>query len=68
MSEKQELSRAELVRLRREQEHANRMNRIAKEATRPVPVTVRAKKSVTTPRAKVVKPKQNTRRRFQIEN
>jgi hypothetical protein len=67
MSEKKELSRAELVRLRREQEHANRMNRIAREATQLVPpVTVRAKKVATTPRAKVVKPKQNTRRRFQI--
>ena len=67
MSDKKELSRAELVRLRREQEHANRMNRIAKDATRPVPpVTVRAKKAATTPRAKVVKPKQNARRRFQI--
>ena len=66
MNDKKELSRAELVRLRREQEHANRMNRIAKEATRPVPVTVRAKK-VATPKSKVIKPKQqNTRRRFQI--
>ncbi len=66
MSDKKELSRSELVRLRREQEHANRMNRIAKEATRPVPVTVRAKKAAAT-KAKVRKPKpQNTRRRFQI--
>ena len=66
MSDKKELSRAELVRLRREQEHANRMNRIAKEAARPVPVSARTKKAPTTPKAKVVKPKQSTRRRFQI--
>jgi cell division septal protein FtsQ len=66
MSPKKEPSRAELVRLRREQEHANHMNRIAKEATRPVPVTVRAKKKSTTPKAKVSKPKQNARRSFQI--
>jgi len=66
MSEKKELSRSELVRLRREQEHAKSMKRIAKEATRPVPVTAR-KKAATTPKAtKVVKPKQNSRRRFQI--
>jgi hypothetical protein len=64
MSEKKELSRAELVRLRREQEHANRMNRIVKEATRPVPVV--RKKAPVAPKAKVVKPKQNARRRFQI--
>ena len=66
MSENKELSRAELVRLRREQEHANRMNRIAREATQSVPVTVRAKKKAAAPKAKVVKPKQNARRRFQI--
>ena len=66
MSPKKEPSRAELVRLRREQEHASHMNRIAKEATRPVPVTVRAKKKVTTPKAKVSQPKQNARRSFQI--
>ena len=67
MSDKKELSRAELVRLRREQEHANRMNRIAKEATRPVPVSAR-KKVATAPKLKVVKPKANSnpRRRFQI--
>jgi POTRA domain, FtsQ-type len=63
MSAKKELSRAELVRLRREQEHASRMNRIAKEATRPVPVTVRVKKTAT---ASKRKPVQNARRRFQI--
>src|SRR5260221_14610157 len=70
MSEKKELSRAELVRLRREQEHANRMNRIAKEATRPAtPVTARAKKATKTAKAKAGKPRQatnNARRHFQI--
>lgn len=63
MSEKKENPRSELVRLRREQEHAQSMNRIAKEATRPVPVITRAKKKVTAPKKK---PVQNTRRRFQI--
>ena len=43
MSEKKDLSRAELVRLRREQEHTKSMNRIAKDATRPVPVSARKK-------------------------
>ena len=66
MSDKKEFSRAELVRLRREQEHNNRMNRIAKEATRPVPVIARAKKKASAPKVKVSKPKENTRRRFQI--
>jgi hypothetical protein len=64
MSEKKEVSRAELVRLRREQEHNQSMHRIAKEATRPV--AVRAKKKVAAPKAKVSKPKESTRRRFQI--
>lgn len=66
MSDKKELSRAELVRLRREQEHAEHMHRIAKEAARSVPVTARTKKKVAAPKAKIVKPKQNPRRRFQI--
>jgi hypothetical protein len=61
MSDRRELSRAEMVRLRREQEKAKRMDRIVKETTRPVPVTARARSS--TPRRK---PKQNARRRFQI--
>lgn len=61
MSEKKNLSRAELVRLRREQEHAQQMQRAVKEVTRPVPVTTRAKSAKPTR-----KPAQNTRRRFQI--
>jgi cell division septal protein FtsQ len=63
MSENKELSRSELVRLRREQDHAKRMQRAVKEATRPVPVTTRARpESVPSKR----KPARNTRRRFQI--
>jgi POTRA domain-containing FtsQ-type protein len=66
MNEKKELSRAELVRLRREQEHARRMHHIAKEAARPMPVTVRAQKTTTASKVKTSKPKQNARRRFQL--
>ena len=66
MSGKKELSRAELVRLRRAQEHAKSMNRIAQEATKPVRVIGRAKKKTTPPKVKAGKPKENTRRRFQI--
>src|SRR5512138_1094920 len=46
MSEKKELTRAELVRLRREKENAKRRERAKKEATRPVPtVTTRRKQT-----------------------
>jgi len=66
MSDKKNLSRSELVRLRRDQEHTKDMKRALKEITRPVQVTTRAN-----PKAKTAKPKrkpsvQNTRRRFQI--
>lgn len=66
MSEKTELTRSELVRLRRERENSQRMQRIAQESARAVPVTTRVKKTAATPRAKTGKPSQNTRRRFQI--
>ncbi len=66
MSDKKEISRAELVRLRREQEYLKSMNQIAKEATKPIKVIARAKKKVTVPKLKASKPKENTRRRFQI--
>ena len=68
MSDKKELSRSELVRLRREQQHAKSMNRIAKEATQPVPVIARAKKKATAPKVKAGKPRDagSARRRFQI--
>ena len=61
MSDKKEQPRAELVRKRREQEQAKRMDRIVKDTTRPMPVTTRAK-----PNAPKKKPVQNARRRFQI--
>lgn len=65
MSENNERSRAEMVRLRREREQKKRMNRIVQEATRPVaPVTARNKPIA--PKAKGAKPRQNARRRFHI--
>ncbi len=65
MSEKNEVTRSEQVRLRREQEQKKRMNRIVKEASRPMPpVTARTK--VNTQRNKAAKPRQNARRRFQV--
>jgi hypothetical protein len=63
MSGKTELTRSELVRLRREQENARQMQRAIKEATRPVAVVARAKPRVEKPKRK---PAQNARRRFQI--
>lgn len=63
MSERRDNTRAELVRLRREQEHAKRMERAMKEATRPVPTAIeRAKKMAA---RSVKKPAQN-KRRFNI--
>lgn len=62
MNQRRELSRAELVRLRREQEHERMMQRAMKEATRPVPsLAERAKKQAKPAR----RPKEN-KRRFQI--
>ncbi len=63
MSDRKNLSRAELVRLRREEEHANEMKRALKEITRPVPAVTRAKPKAKKPRRKSVR---NTRRRFQV--
>jgi len=60
MSNKRELSRSELVRLRREKEHAQHMERASKIVARPTPVTVRAKQKPAR------KPVQNARRRYQI--
>ncbi|NJC96420.1 MAG: hypothetical protein C3F07_08540 [Anaerolineales bacterium] len=63
MSDKREPTRSEMVRLRREKEHARHMRRAVREATRPMPpVTARARQN-TTPKRKPVK---NARRRFQI--
>ena len=63
MSEKQDLTRAEQVRLRREADNATRMRRVVREATRPAPAVKRRAKQSAAPRRKSV---QNTRRRFQI--
>jgi hypothetical protein len=63
MNDKKEISRSEMVRLRREQEHAKLMQRAAKEASRVVPVTTRARPETVKPKRKSA---QNTRRRFQI--
>ena len=63
MNEKKELPRSEVVRLRREQEHAREMQRAAKVATRRVPVTTRTRPESAQPKRKTA---QNARRRFQI--
>lgn len=62
MSDKREPTRAELVRMRREQEHSKHLQRASNVKARPVVVT-RAKKDGTKP---VRKPVKNARRRFQI--
>ncbi|HET9913276.1 MAG TPA: FtsQ-type POTRA domain-containing protein [Anaerolineales bacterium] len=72
MSEKKELSRADLVRLRRERENSQRRERAKKDATRPAPtVTTRAKKAVVQPKVKPTRTKaahnvRSARRRFQV--
>ncbi len=69
MSEKKELSRADLVRLRREKETSQRGERAKKDATRPAPmVTTRAKKAVAQPKLKPSRTNatRSARRRFQI--
>ena len=63
MTEKKEISRSELVRLRREQEHAKSMQRAVKEATRPIPVTTRTRPDAVPSKRKTAR---STRRRFQI--
>src|ERR1041384_3253694 len=51
MSEKQELSRSDLVRLRRERENKQRMQRAVNEATRPAPpVTRRSRQENSQPK------------------
>lgn len=69
MSEKKELSRADLVRLRREKETSQRGERAKKDATRPAPtVTTRAKKAVAQPKLKPSRTNatRSARRRFQV--
>ena len=66
MSEKKDTSRADLVRLRREQDSRTRVERARKESTRSVPVTSRKGES-TQSRRRTGSPGQSrsTRRRFQ---
>jgi cell division septal protein FtsQ len=65
MSNKRENTRAELVRLRREKEHAKHMERASKVTARPATkvITTRTKQNVVKPARK---PVHNARRRFQI--
>ena len=66
MSEKKELTRSDLVRLRREKENEQRMERAKKEATRPAPpVKPRAKQSAVT-KAKRKSTHASRARRFQV--
>lgn len=67
MSEKRERTRAELVRLRREQEHAKQMQRAMKEATRPVPPpSARTKQETAKPARKPTQKPEGNKRRFNI--
>lgn len=66
MSEKRELTRADLVRIRRERENAQQMKRAALEAARPIPqTTTRVDPDIARPRRKSANPGRG-RRRFQI--
>jgi hypothetical protein len=62
MNDKRTLSRAELVRLRRQQEHSKQLQRASKTTARHVVVT-RARKDITKP---VRQPARKNARRFQI--
>ena len=78
MSEKQELSRSDLVRLRRERENKQRMQRAVNEATRPAPpVTRRSRQENSQPKrrnersnngrgAPGARSTRSARRRFQV--
>jgi len=64
MSNKRDLTRADAVRKRREQEHAKHIERASKVKAHPAPkVVTRVKPNVARP---VRKPKRNARRRFNI--
>ena len=66
MSEKRELTRADLVRIRRERENAQQMKRAALEAAHPIPqVTARDNPEMTKPRRRPANPGRG-RRRFQV--
>lgn len=64
MSNKRELTRAELVRKRREQEHAKHIERASKVRARPAPKIATRVKPNAVKLAR--KPKRNARRRFNI--
>jgi cell division septal protein FtsQ len=63
MNEKKELSRSELVRQRRAEEHVKDMQRAAKVVTRRAPATARTRTESAQPRRTTTR---NPRRRFQI--
>lgn len=71
MSEKQDINRADLVRLRRERENKQRMQRAVNEATRSVKVTSRTRQEITQPRRRTARKDaalpvtRSARRRFQ---
>ena len=67
MSERRESSRAELVRSRREKDHAKRIERAAQESTRPAPpITTRGRSEAgATPRRGPAR-RSGARRRFQV--
>jgi cell division septal protein FtsQ len=68
MSEKKEITRSDLVRLRREQENRQRMERVRKESTRSKPpVARRSRQEITQPKRRTERGNngRNTRRRFQ---
>jgi hypothetical protein len=68
MSEKKDLSRSDLVRLRREQENKIRMRRAATTATRTAPVTPRARREPAKSHRSPTRGNagRNNRRRFQV--
>lgn len=66
MSEKKDITRSDLVRLRRERDNTKRVDRAVKEATRSMPpVTARTRQSAVKPKRKSSRAN-NARRRFQI--
>lgn len=73
MSEKKEINRSDLVRIRRERENAQRMERARNESTRSAPAaTSRTRQDITQPKRKTVRKNgakaapRNARRRFQV--
>jgi hypothetical protein len=71
MSEKKDLTRSDLVRVRREQENRKRMERAKKESTRShAPVARRSRQEITQPRRRAERgngalAQRSARRRFQ---